>query len=40
MFLYIGTIDDDPDILYTLEAMASTQGWYMVTSTDPQTCFQ
>ena len=40
MSLYIGTIDDDPDILYTLEAMASTQGWYMVTSTDPQTCFQ
>lgn len=40
MSLHIGAIDDDPDILYTLEAMASTQGWYMVTSTDPKTCFK
>ena len=40
MSLYIGAIDDDPDILYTLEAMASTQGWDMITATDPNTCFQ
>ncbi len=34
MSLYIGAVDDDPDILYTLEAMASTQGWHMATSVD------
>lgn len=37
MSLYIGAVDDDPDILYTIEAMASTQGWHMVTSVDPET---
>ena len=35
MSLYIGAVDDDPDILYTIEAMAATQGWHMVTSVDP-----
>jgi len=40
MPLYIGAVDDDPDILYTLEAMSSTQGWKMVTSVDPETCLK
>lgn len=40
MPLYIGAVDDDPDILYTLEAMSSTQGWEMVTSVDPETCLK
>jgi len=40
MSLYIGAVDDDPDILYTIEAMASTQGWHMVTSVDPETSLE
>src|SRR6056297_283877 len=40
MSLYIGAVDDDPDILYTIEAMASTQGWCMVTSVDPETSLE
>jgi len=35
MSLYIGAVDDDPDILYTIKAMADTQGWHMVTTVTP-----
>jgi two-component system, CitB family, response regulator DctR len=33
--LFLGALDDDPGILYTLEAMASSQGWNMKTTTSP-----
>lgn len=39
MPLHIGVIDDDRSILYTLEAMASTEGWRMLTTTQPEECF-
>jgi DNA-binding response OmpR family regulator len=32
---FLGALDDDPGILYTLEAMASSQGWNMKTTTNP-----
>ncbi len=35
MTLFLGALDDDPGILYTLEAMASSQGWDMKTTTNP-----
>ena len=38
MPLYIGAIDDDKSILYTLEAMASTEGWRMLTTSEPEEC--
>ena len=38
MNLCIGALDDDCGILYTLEAMASSQGWKMLTTLDPETC--
>jgi CheY-like chemotaxis protein len=34
--LYLGALDDDRSILYTLEAMAVSQGWEMRTTTDPE----
>lgn len=40
MAIHIGAVDDDPGILYTLEAMASTQGWYMATSVNPETALK
>lgn len=36
MSLYLGALDDDRSILYTLEAMAVSQGWEMRTTTDPE----
>jgi response regulator of citrate/malate metabolism len=38
MTLCIGALDDDSGVLYTLEAMALSQGWKMVTTTEPETC--
>ncbi len=38
MPLHIGAIDDDKSILYTLEAMASTEGWRMLTTSEPEEC--
>jgi response regulator of citrate/malate metabolism len=38
MPLHIGAIDDDRSILYTLEAMASTEGWRMLTTNVPEEC--
>jgi response regulator of citrate/malate metabolism len=38
MPLHIGAIDDDRSILYTLEAMASTEGWRMLTTNAPEEC--
>ena len=38
MNLCIGALDDDCGILYTLEAMASSQGWKMLTTVEPETC--
>jgi response regulator of citrate/malate metabolism len=38
MTLCIGALDDDSGVLYTLEAMARSQGWKMVTTTEPETC--
>ena len=38
MPLHIGAIDDDRAILYTLEAMASTEGWRMLTTNVPEEC--
>ncbi|MCF7936523.1 MAG: response regulator [Synergistales bacterium] len=38
MTLFIGAVDDDRDILYTLEAMAASQGWNMQTTADPAQC--
>ena len=38
MPLHIGAIDDDRSILYTLEAMASTEGWRMLTTSEPEEC--
>ena len=38
MSLHIGAIDDDRSILYTLEAMASTEGWRMLTTGEPEEC--
>ena len=35
MTLFLGALDDDPGILYTLEAMASSRGWDMKTTTIP-----
>ena len=35
MTFFLGALDDDPGILYTLEAMASSQGWNMKTTTNP-----
>lgn len=35
MAFSLAAIDDDEEILYTLEAMASSQGWVMRTTTDP-----
>lgn len=40
MPLHMGAIDDDRTILYTLEAMASTEGWRMLTTTEPEECLQ
>ncbi|MCF4114590.1 MULTISPECIES: response regulator [Dethiosulfovibrio] len=36
MSLYLGAVDDDREILYTLEVMASSLGWSMRTSDDPE----
>ncbi|HBG15025.1 MAG TPA: response regulator [Synergistaceae bacterium] len=36
MTIYLGAVDDDTGILYTLEAMASLQGWEMKTTTRPR----
>ena len=33
MTIFLGAVDDDTGILYTLEAMASLQGWEMKTTT-------
>ena len=38
MALHIGAIDDDKAILYTLEAMAATEGWRMLTTSAPEEC--
>lgn len=38
MTLRIGALDDDEAVLFTLEAMASSQGWHMSTTTDPDRC--
>lgn len=35
MTIFLGAVDDDSDILYTLEAMASSQGWEMKTTSNP-----
>lgn len=35
MTVFLGAVDDDREILYTLEAMASSQGWNMRTTTRP-----
>ncbi len=35
MMLSLGAVDDDDEILYTLEAMARSQGWPMIVTTDP-----
>jgi DNA-binding response OmpR family regulator len=35
MSVFLGAVDDDREILYTLEAMASSQGWNMKTTTEP-----
>lgn len=35
MTLFLGALDDDKAILYTLEAMASLQGWNMKTTLSP-----
>ena len=40
MPLHIGAIDDDRSILYTLEAMASTEGWRMLTTSEPEECLE
>jgi DNA-binding response OmpR family regulator len=40
MPLHIGAIDDDRSILYTLEAMASTEGWRMLTTSEPEECLR
>ncbi len=40
MSLHIGAIDDDRSILYTLEAMASTEGWRMLTTSEPEECLE
>ena len=40
MVLHIGAIDDDKSILYTLEAMASTEGWRMLTTSEPEECLE
>ena len=37
--LYLGSIDDDTSVLYTLEAMAKSQGWDMRTTTEPDEAF-
>ena len=39
MTLYLGVLDDDPAILYTLEAMGESQGWRVRTTTDPEEAF-
>jgi DNA-binding response OmpR family regulator len=36
--VHIGAIDDDRSILYTLEAMAATEGWCMYTTSEPEEC--
>ena len=38
MTLHIGVIDDDRGILYTLEAMGTTAGWRMHSTTEPEEC--
>ncbi len=38
MTLCIGALDDDKSVLYTLEAMAGSRGWKMLTTTEPETC--
>jgi len=38
MTLCIGALDDDRSVLYTLEAMAVSQGWKILTTTEPETC--
>ncbi|HPJ26005.1 MAG TPA: response regulator [Synergistaceae bacterium] len=39
MTLYLGILDDDPAILYTIEAMGESQGWDVRTTTDPEEAF-
>lgn len=36
MSLRLGAVDDDAGILYTLEAMAQSQGWDIRTTTEPE----
>nr|WP_321500476.1 response regulator [uncultured Dethiosulfovibrio sp.] len=37
MIFSLGAVDDDEEILYTLDAMASSQGWSIRTTSDPHT---